>query len=51
MNQSGNVEIKFSKVSFSENTYTTQSFQARDYSYFYDKEYDDLLITQEIFFN
>ncbi len=45
MNQSGNVEIKFSKVSFSENTYTTQSFQARDYSYFYDKEYDDLLIT------
>ena len=34
MNQSGNVEIKFSKVSFSENTYTTQSFQAGPMSRF-----------------
>lgn len=45
MNQSGNVEIKFSKASFSENTNTSQSSQARDYSYYYDKEYDNLLIT------
>ena len=50
MNQSGNVEIKFSKVSFSENTYTTQSFQARDYSYFYDKEYDSIIGTQIMYF-
>jgi len=45
MNQSGNVEIKFSKASFSENTNTSQSSQVRDYSYYYDKEYDNLLIT------
>lgn len=42
---SRDVEIKFSKASFSENINTSQSSQARDYSYYYDKEYDDLLIT------
>lgn len=42
---SKNVEAKSSEVPFSKNTYTTQSFQARDCNYFYDKEYDNLLIT------
>ena len=42
---SRDVEAKSSEVPFSENTYTTQSFKAKDYSYFYDKEYDNLLIT------
>lgn len=42
---SRDVEAKSSEVPFSKNTYTTQSFQARDCNYFYDKEYDNLLIT------
>lgn len=42
---SRDVEAKSSEVPFSKNTYTTQSSQARDYSYYYDKEYDNLLIT------
>lgn len=42
---SRDVEAKSSEVPFSENTYTTQSSQVRDYSYYYDKEYDNLLIT------
>lgn len=42
---SKNVEIKSSEVPFSENTNVSQSSQARDYSYYYDKEYDNLLIT------
>lgn len=37
--------ITFSKAPFSENTNVSQSSQARDYSYYYDKEYDNLLIT------
>ena len=42
---SKDVEITFSKAPFSENTNISQSSQARDYSYYYDKEYDNLLIT------
>lgn len=42
---SKDVEITFSKAPFSENTNISQSLQARDYSYYYDKEYDNLLIT------
>mgnify|MGYP000132752814 CR=1 FL=1 len=42
---SRDVEIKSSEVSFSKNTNVSQSSQARDYSYYYDKEYDNLLIT------
>lgn len=42
---SRDVEAKSSEVPFSENTNVSQSSQARDYSYFYDKEYDNLLIT------
>lgn len=42
---SRDVEIKSSEVSFSKNTNVFQSLQARDYSYYYDKEYDNLLIT------
>lgn len=42
---SRDVEIKSSEVSFSKNTNVFQSSQARDYSYYYDKEYDNLLIT------
>lgn len=42
---SRDVEIKSSEVSFSKNTNVSQSSQARDYNYFYDKEYDNLLIT------
>ena len=42
---SKDIEITFSKVPFSENTNVSQSSQARDYSYYYDKEYDNLLIT------
>lgn len=42
---SRDVEIKSSEVSFSKNTNVSQSSQARDYGYYYDKEYDNLLIT------
>lgn len=42
---SRDVEIKSSEVSFSKNTNVSQSSQARDCNYFYDKEYDNLLIT------
>ena len=42
---SRDVEIKFSKVPFNKDAPTSQSFQARDYNYFYDEEYDNLLIT------
>lgn len=45
MNKSRDVEIKFSKASFNKDAPASQSFQARDYNYFYDEEYDNLLIT------
>lgn len=42
---SKDIEITFSKAPFNGNTNVSQSSQARDYSYYYDKEYDNLLIT------
>ena len=42
---SKDLEITFSKAPFNGNTNVSQSLQARDYSYYYDKEYDNLLIT------
>ena len=45
MDKSRDVRIKSSELPFSKDTHTSQSSQARDYSYYYDKEYDDLLIT------
>ena len=45
MNKSRDVKIKSSKASFNKDIHTSQSFQTKDYSYYYDKEYDNLLIT------
>ena len=45
MNKSRDVKIKSSETPFNKDTHTSQSFQTKDYSYYYDKEYDNLLIT------
>lgn len=45
MDKSKDIRIKSSELPFSEDTNTSQSSQVRDYSYYYDKEYDNLLIT------
>lgn len=42
---SRDVKIKFSEAPFNKATHTSQSFQTKDYNYFYDEEYDNLLIT------
>ena len=42
---SRDIKIKSSEAPFNKDTHTSQLSQARDCSYYYDKEYDNLLIT------
>lgn len=48
MNKSRDVRIKSSELPFNKATHTSQLFQTKDYNYFYDEEYDNLLITFNI---